>query len=124
MFNRAWTETAKAAKGFGKSGPNVQFADLRGKGKVDCLWIDDKKGSILAWYNDGIVPKFKWTKANNGKVIIPGYCLGTHVRLPNLTGSGQSDYVVSNHTQLSRLNPSYERSSLWRLRMISISALM
>ncbi|KAL8741218.1 MAG: hypothetical protein Q9190_006156 [Brigantiaea leucoxantha] len=93
VFNRAWTETAKAAKGFGKSGPNVQFADLRGKGKVDCLWIDDKKGSILAWYNDGIVPKFKWTKANNGKVIIPGYCLGTHVRLPNLTGSGQSDYV-------------------------------
>lgn len=89
-FHQKWTNRGRVTDGFGKDGLNVIFADLRGKGKADYLWVDPKTYEMHAWLNDGVDPKFKWTDAG---IVAKLGCHLDHLRLPNLSGSGLADYV-------------------------------
>ena len=91
VFHQKWYNRGKIAYGFGLDGLNVLFADLRGTGKTDYLWINPKTSAMHAWLNDGDGTKFKWTEAKNP--VATGQCPINRLRLPNLTGSGKADYV-------------------------------
>ena len=79
------------SQGVGHDGLNVLFAELRGTGKADYIWIDPKTHEMNAWLSDGVDPHFQWTEAANP--ILRPNCPIAQVRLPDLTGSNKADFV-------------------------------
>lgn len=79
------------ALGVGHDGLNLLFADLRGTGKSDYIWINPENHEMNAWLSDGVDPVFKFTEAANP--ISKAGCHIDRLRLPDLTGSGRADYV-------------------------------
>lgn len=90
IYYPKWTARSNVCPGFGHDGSNVLFADLRGKGKADYIWIDPKTSHVSAWLNDGADPKFTWNKAGQ---ILNGHCAIDHLRFADLSGSGMPDYI-------------------------------
>lgn len=91
------------ALGVGHDGLNLLFADLRGTGKSDYIWIDPKNHEMNAWLSDGVDPKFKFNEAANP--ISKAGCHIDRLRLPDLTGSGRADYVC--------IDPNTGNTNVW-----------
>ncbi|MEV6810370.1 VCBS repeat-containing protein [Streptomyces sp. NPDC051132] len=73
--------------------PLVQFADLNGDGRADCILLDDG-GGLRAWLNRGGDGNGGWAyrgRIGNGNGAAP-----SQIRFADVDGDGRVDYLKSN----------------------------
>ncbi len=95
-----WTSLGAVApdiKGAGYAGPQdgqVQFVDLNGDGKADCVWVHTD-GSLSAWVNEGIGSNGEPVWSGPVKVNAPvGYDGYGSIQFADLGGDGYPDYLL------------------------------
>ena len=98
-FVQSWSARGRVALGIGKNGSNVRFADINSDGRADYLWVDEDKGSVIAYLNTGKGDDISWAPVNDGKPMAYGVGKATSVHFANIGGEKQVDYLyVDEHT--------------------------
>ncbi|KAI4175392.1 MAG: hypothetical protein LQ348_006177 [Seirophora lacunosa] len=92
-FNPKWIPRGGAGDPLSRDGRQMVFADLRGTGRTDRVFVAAEDGTLFAWLNDGDGANFIWEPANDGKQIFDGKCTLDRLRFADLTGSGKADVV-------------------------------
>ncbi|KAI4182509.1 MAG: hypothetical protein LQ346_006572 [Caloplaca aetnensis] len=96
-----WNQQTRSAKGIGRDGAGVRFADLNGDGRAEYIYVQDD-GSLLVYLNTGSQDSgpnagvINWSLQTQTSAGIAS--ARSQTVLADINGDGQSDYLRVSRT--------------------------